>query len=251
MALALRDRGEAVKRSRLYFNRKFGKYYGLEIFYGSRKQVFITFAPYVLILQYGADTSVISLLLGICAVFGMLLSPLVGRLIDRLGYKFIMVTDTLLLIVVCFFYGFSHRLFSFEVAYIVVCVNFVLDSILSLGSLASTVYVQGYRRQPTGDHLHHNHRYFGEPPDQCHHRPARRPDLAKDRNRDAIHHVGSPGFGKHAVRLDNQGTQEVLTSQLVQGDMGMFDIGGRLLTGLYTLVIPEQFSTMEIQGGVG
>ena len=142
VALALRDRGEAVKRSRLYFNRKFGKYYGLEIFYGSRKQVFITFAPYVLILQYGADTSVISLLLGICAVFGMLLSPLVGRLIDRLGYKFIMVTDTLLLIVVCFFYGFSHRLFSFEVAYIVVCVNFVLDSILSLGSLASTVYVQ-------------------------------------------------------------------------------------------------------------
>jgi predicted MFS family arabinose efflux permease len=72
----------------------------------------------------------------------MLLSPLVGRLIDRLGYKFIMVTDTLLLIVVCFFYGFSHRLFSFEVAYIVVCVNFVLDSILSLGSLASAVYVQ-------------------------------------------------------------------------------------------------------------
>jgi len=142
VALALRDRGEAVKRNRLYFNRKFGKYYGLEIFYGSRKQVFITFAPYVLILQYGADTSVISLLLGICAVFGMLLSPLVGRLIDRLGYKFIMVTDTLLLIVVCFFYGFSHRLFSFEVAYIVVCVNFVLDSILSLGSLASTVYVQ-------------------------------------------------------------------------------------------------------------
>ena len=142
VALALRDRGETVKRSRLYFNRKFGKYYGLEIFYGSRKQVFITFAPYVLILQYGADTSVISLLLGICAVFGMLLSPLVGRLIDRLGYKFIMVTDTLLLIVVCFFYGFSHRLFSFEVAYIVVCVNFVLDSILSLGSLASAVYVQ-------------------------------------------------------------------------------------------------------------
>ncbi|MEA5032544.1 MAG: MFS transporter [Sphaerochaeta sp.] len=148
VVLAMKDKGEPVKRRQLYFNRKFGKYYGLEIFYGSRKQVFITFAPYVLILQYGADTSVISLLLGICAVFGMVLSPLVGRLIDRLGYKFIMVTDTLLLIVVCFFYGFSHRLFSFEVAYIVVCVNFVLDSILSLGSLASTVYVQDISDNP-------------------------------------------------------------------------------------------------------
>jgi predicted MFS family arabinose efflux permease len=72
----------------------------------------------------------------------MLLSPLIGRLIDFLGYKTIMVADTLLLMVVCFFYGFSHRLFSIEVAFIVVCINFVLDSIISLASMAATVYIQ-------------------------------------------------------------------------------------------------------------
>jgi MFS family permease len=142
VVLAMRDEGQKVRRSRLYFNRKFGKYYGLELFYGARKQIFLTFAPYVLILQYGADTSVISLLLAVCAVFGMLFSPYIGRLIDKLGYKFVMVADTLFLMVVCFFYGFSHRLFSFEVAYIVVCVNFVLDSVISLASMASSVYVQ-------------------------------------------------------------------------------------------------------------
>ncbi|MDR3334283.1 MAG: MFS transporter, partial [Treponema sp.] len=103
---------------------------------------FLTFAPYVLILQYGADTSVIALLLAICAGFGIIFSPLTGKLIDRLGYKFIMVTDTLLLIVVCFFYGFAHRLFPPQVAFIVVCVNYVLDSIISLASMASNVYVQ-------------------------------------------------------------------------------------------------------------
>ncbi|MDD2297307.1 MAG: MFS transporter [Sphaerochaetaceae bacterium] len=148
VVLAMRDKGTVVKRSRLYFDRKFNKYYGLEIFYGARKQIFFTFSPYVLILHYGASTSIISLLLAICATFGMLLSPLIGRLIDRLGYKFIMVTDTLILMVVCFFYGFSHRLFSFEVAFIVVCVNFVLDSIISLGSLASSVYVQDIASNP-------------------------------------------------------------------------------------------------------
>ena len=142
VALAMRDQGEQVRRNRLYFNRKFGKFYGLEIFYGARKQVFITFAPYVLILHYGAKTSVISLLLAICAVFGMLLSPVIGRLIDRFGYKLIMVTDTLLLMVVCFFYGFSHRLFPMHIAFIVVCVNFVLDSVISMGSMAASVYVQ-------------------------------------------------------------------------------------------------------------
>ncbi|MBE6373373.1 MAG: MFS transporter, partial [Lentisphaerae bacterium] len=41
------------KRPRLYFNRKFNKFYALELFYGARKQIFMTFAPYVLIREYG------------------------------------------------------------------------------------------------------------------------------------------------------------------------------------------------------
>ncbi|WP_320129895.1 MFS transporter [uncultured Sphaerochaeta sp.] len=142
IALTIKDQGKPVKRSKIYFNKKFSKYYMLEIFYGARKQVFLTFAPYVLILFYGADTSLVAFLLAICAGFGMLFAPLIGKLIDHLGYKFIMVTDTLLLMVVCFFYGYAHRLFSPEVAFIVVCVNFVLDSIISLASMASKVYVQ-------------------------------------------------------------------------------------------------------------
>jgi MFS family permease len=114
----------------------------LEVFYGSRKQVFLTFAPYVLILQYGADAAIISLLMAICAVCGTIFNPLIGKLIDRVGYKIIMVTDTLILMVVCFFYGFAHRLFPQNIAFIVVCVNYVLDSIISLASMASNVYVR-------------------------------------------------------------------------------------------------------------
>ena len=142
VSFAMRDEGRSVKRNRLYFARKFGKYYGLEMFYGARKQVFFTFAPYVLILHYGADALVISLLMAISAIFGMLLSPLIGRLIDRLGYKTIMVSDTLVLIIVCFFYGFSHRLFPHDIAFIVVCVNYVLDSVISHAAIAASVYVQ-------------------------------------------------------------------------------------------------------------
>jgi hypothetical protein len=45
-------------------------------------------------------------------------------------------------VVVCGLYGFAHRLFSPNVAYAVVCVNYVLDAIISLASMATTVYVQ-------------------------------------------------------------------------------------------------------------
>ena len=114
----------------------------LEMFYGARKQVFLTFGPYVLILFYGANTAMISLLFAISAVACFFASPIVGRIIDRLGYKVVMVADTLILVVVCFFYGFSHHLFPKNIAFIVCCVNYVLDAVISLASMASNVYVQ-------------------------------------------------------------------------------------------------------------
>ena len=142
VAAALKETTLKTPRQRLYFAKKFRKYYILEVFYGSRKQIFLTFAPYVLILQYGADPSIMALLYAICAGFVMLCSPLIGRLIDKVGYKAVMVGDTLLLIVVCIFYGFSHRWFPVGIAFIIVCMNFILDQVISIASMASNVYVQ-------------------------------------------------------------------------------------------------------------
>ena len=129
-------------KRRFYFHRKYNKYYMLEMFYGARKQVFFTFGPYVLILFYGASAAMISLLFAVSAVACFFASPVVGRIIDRLGYKFVMVTDTLILVIVCFFYGFAHHIFPEKIAFIVCCVNYVLDSVISLASMASNVYVQ-------------------------------------------------------------------------------------------------------------
>jgi MFS family permease len=142
VAAALRETTLKAERRRFYFARKFYKFYMLEVFYGARKQIFLTFAPYVLILQYGADPSIMSILYAICAGFGMLCSPLIGKIIDRVGYKIVMVTDTLILIIVCLFYGFAHRIFPHNIAFFVVCCNFVLDSIISIASMASNIYVQ-------------------------------------------------------------------------------------------------------------
>ena len=135
-------------KRRFYFRRKFRKYYMLEVFYGARKQVFFTFGPYVLILFYGADAGVISLLFAVSAVSCFIFSPLIGRLIDRVGYKPVMIGDTLVLVIVCFFYGFAHHLFSMHTAFIVCCVNYVLDSVISLASMASNVYVQDISDSP-------------------------------------------------------------------------------------------------------
>ncbi|MBE6026249.1 MAG: MFS transporter [Firmicutes bacterium] len=135
-------------KRRFYFKKKFTKYYMLEVFYGARKQVFFTFGPYVLILMYGASAMVISLLFAVSAVCTYFFAPLVGKIIDRFGYKIVMIMDTLILVIVCFFYGFSHHIFPEKIAFIVCCVNYVLDSIISLASMASNVYVQDISDSP-------------------------------------------------------------------------------------------------------
>jgi MFS family permease len=142
VVLVLKETTLKSERRRFYFAKKFHKYYMLEVFYGARKQIFLTFAPYVLILHYGADPSIMSALYAVCAGFGIFFGPVTGKIIDKLGYKVVMVGDTIILILVCFMYGFAHRLFPPKTAFIVVCVNFVLDSIISMGSMASNVYVQ-------------------------------------------------------------------------------------------------------------
>ncbi|MBO7423015.1 MAG: MFS transporter [Oscillospiraceae bacterium] len=129
-------------KRRFYFRKKYTKYYMLEVFYGARKQVFFTFGPYVLVLFYGASAMVIIILFAVSSVCCFFASPLVGKIIDRFGYKIVMITDTLVLVIVCFFYGFAHHIFPMRTAFLVCCVNYVLDSIISLASMASNVYVQ-------------------------------------------------------------------------------------------------------------
>ncbi|MCL2759291.1 MAG: MFS transporter [Treponema sp.] len=142
VAAALKETTLKAPRQRFYFAKKFTKYYIMEVFYGSRKQIFLTFAPYVLVREYMADPSTISLLLAICSVFIMFCSPLIGKLIDKIGYKKVMIADTLILVVVCLLYGYSHILFTPAIAFIVICCNFVLDQVISVASMANNVYVQ-------------------------------------------------------------------------------------------------------------
>ncbi|MGE4565385.1 MAG: MFS transporter [Victivallaceae bacterium] len=142
------DIRETVRRPRLYFNRKYFKFYMLELFYGARKQIFLTFAPFVLILIYGFDTRKMALLTGVCAAVNIFAGPLVGKLIDRIGYRNTMIYDTVFLFFVCLVYGFAPKLFPLEVAYYMVIANYIFDAVISNASLASSIYVKAISDTP-------------------------------------------------------------------------------------------------------
>jgi len=131
-----------VKRQRLLFKRKFFRYYILEIFFGARKQVFLTFAPYVLILNYGASTQFIATLYGFFALGNIFMNPVMGRLVDLLGYRKILILDSGLLIILCLLYGYAQDLFSQPIAFVVVSTVFVFDAMLFSVGIARAVYVR-------------------------------------------------------------------------------------------------------------
>ena len=130
------------KRPRLYFARKFSKFYALELFYGARKQIFLTFAPYVIIREYGFSTASMALLFGVCAAANIVGAPLIGRLCDRWGYRNVMIWDTVVLFFVCLMYGFAGRLFAPGVALAVVCLNYFFDAVISTTAMATSIYVR-------------------------------------------------------------------------------------------------------------
>ena len=134
---------ETAKRPKLYFHRKFNKFYALELFYGARKQIFFTFAPYVLIREYGFSTARMAVLLAVCAIINIFAAPAIGKLTDRLGYRNIMIWDTIILCFVCLLYGFAGDIFPRSIAYWVVYINYIFDAIISTTALATNIYIRG------------------------------------------------------------------------------------------------------------
>ena len=132
-----------AKRPKLYFHRKFCKFYALELFYGARKQIFLTFAPYVLIREYGFSTAWMASLLAFCAAVNIFGAPTVGKITDRVGYRNVMIWDTIILCFVCLLYGFAKDIFPARIALVVVCINFLLDAIISTTALATNIYIRG------------------------------------------------------------------------------------------------------------
>jgi predicted MFS family arabinose efflux permease len=133
----------SVKRPRLLLRGKYWIYYGLEIFYGARKQVFLVFGPMVLIKRFGVTPGQMAFLLGATGIINSFVGPWVGRVTARIGYRAIMVWDTVILFFVCLLYGFAERLIpSHAVACAVVVANFVLDCAITTTSMATSLYVK-------------------------------------------------------------------------------------------------------------
>ena len=128
-----KDVGHPTK-ARFVLKRKYRYYYILAFLEGCRRQIFTTFALFVLVKVYGVEVQHIILLNLVNSSLTFLLGARGGKLIDRIGEYRILTCYYVGLILVFLGYGLVHRvpvLFGL----------YVVDNLLYLLGIALTTYL--------------------------------------------------------------------------------------------------------------
>jgi predicted MFS family arabinose efflux permease len=143
-ALMFMMKPEKTQKPKVYLKlyKEYRLYYLLSLLYGSRKQIFLTFAPWVLVTVFHQPTQTIATLLLIGGGIGILFQPFLGRAIDRLGERTVLLSEAGLLVFVCLGYGFSKFILQERPAFIVACICFLLDQMLMSVNMARSTYMR-------------------------------------------------------------------------------------------------------------
>jgi len=128
-------------RPKLVVRRRYGLFYVLSVLFGLRKQLFITFGPMVLILVYKQKAETFATLWIVTTLLGMFLLPYIGRLIDRVGERAVLMGDAAVLVLVCLTYGFAREVLSERAALYSVYAAYIVDKLLFHVQMARTTYL--------------------------------------------------------------------------------------------------------------
>ena len=144
----MQRRRSARPRTFLKLRKEYSLYYLLSVLAGSRKQIFITFAPWVIVTIFNKPTQTLATLYTIGGIIGILFQPFLGKAIDRFGERLVLTTEALTLIFVCLGYGFSRSILPENIAFLVVCGCYLLDQMLFSVSMARSTYIKKIALDP-------------------------------------------------------------------------------------------------------
>lgn len=122
-------------RRKVRLRKKYSLFYALTFLMGSRRHIFTTFAPFLLVKTYGVDVKMMALLLLANSLLNIYVFQKVGKLVTRFGERAVLTFAFASLIPVFFGYAYVSIL---PVLYVL----FVLDNVLFGFNLAMPTYLQ-------------------------------------------------------------------------------------------------------------
>jgi len=145
---AMRMPGAHLQRPKFVWNRHYWLYYVLSLLFGARKQVFITFGPWVLVKVFNQPVWIFAQLWIAASVLGIVFQPALGRAIDRFGERAVLMVDGVLTFAVCIGYGFAHLLPNPTAALWLLYACFVGDQLLFGTGMARDTYLSKIALKP-------------------------------------------------------------------------------------------------------
>ena len=125
---------QAERENRFVLRKMYGLYYVLSLLDGSRRQIFTTFAIFALVKVFGTDRGVIIKLVLINQVVVLFFSPMIGRLVDKVGERTMLSVSYAGLFFV--FIGYA-TIKNVTHLYVLYCI----DNFLFVGRIALMTYV--------------------------------------------------------------------------------------------------------------
>ena len=143
LAVGLMKKGEPQTRKvRFVFRKRYLLFYTLAVISGARNQIFMTFAPWVLIKVFDVKPQMFAILGMVVALVSIGTRKLIGKLIDSRGERFVLTAEAILLFAICLGYAFSERIFPVGVAAVIIAGCYVIDNSMSAVEMARSTYVR-------------------------------------------------------------------------------------------------------------
>lgn len=146
--LFLRSEHKLVSEKRFVFRKEYKVYYLAAIVNGARKQITLTFAPWLIIDIFQQPVTTITMLFLTVCLINIFFRPWYGSLIDTRGEQFALRLEAIILFIACLGFTFAKTLFSLKVALIIVSVSYILDKMMDVASNARATYVRRLSNDP-------------------------------------------------------------------------------------------------------
>ena len=131
-----------VSEKRFVFKKEYKMYYVLATINGARKQITLTFTPWLLITVFGQPVTTITALFFIVCVINVMFKPWFGRMIDRRGEIFALKFEASVMFIACLGFACAKSVFSPKAALAVVGFCYIIDKLMESAYMARATYVK-------------------------------------------------------------------------------------------------------------
>ncbi|MGL4369000.1 MAG: MFS transporter [Spirochaetota bacterium] len=131
--------GHHADNRKFVFRKEYSYFYILNILFGARKQIFLTFAPWALITVFGTKPDTMAVLIMIASIAGVLFRQVFGIFVDRFGERNMFIADAVILFAICMGFAFSRNV---NFLYFL----FIFDNLMFATRIARTTYLSKISR---------------------------------------------------------------------------------------------------------